>query len=73
MHIQISYFTVQDVANFHGITPQRVRRLLSEGRIKGFKDSRDIWCIPYPFDIRPPRESGFHRFRLKFHKGDGHA
>ena len=73
MSIQSTYFTVQDVADFQGITTQRVRRLLSEGRIKGFKDSRDIWCIPYPFDIRPPRESGFHRFRLKFRKGDGNA
>ncbi|KXK44079.1 hypothetical protein [Nitrosomonas europaea] len=72
MHIQISYFTVQDVANFHGITPQRVRRLLSEGRIKGFKDSHNIWCIT-SLDIRPPRKSGFHRFRLKFRKGDGNA
>lgn len=69
MSNQLTCFTVQYVADFHGITPQRVRRLLSEGRITGFKDSHNIWHIPYPFDIRPPRESGFHRYRLNFHKG----
>ena len=69
----MTYFSVQEVADFHGITTQRVRRLLSEGRIKVFKDSRNIWQILSPPDIRPPRESGFHRFRLKFHKGGRHA
>ncbi|SCX08409.1 hypothetical protein SAMN05216379_1053 [Nitrosomonas eutropha] len=44
----MTYFSVQEVADFHGITTQRVRRLLSEGRIKGFKDSRNIWQILSP-------------------------
>jgi|GEM_PF-1117531 len=70
----MTYFSVQEVSDFHGITPRRVRQLLSEGRIDGFKDSHNIWQIPYPFDIYPSGQrsrskSVFHRFRLEFGKG----
>lgn len=49
----MTYFTVQEVADFLEISPQRVRVLLAQRRLDGFKDSRNIWRIPGPFfDVR---------------------
>lgn len=47
------FLTVSEVAEFLETSERRVRTLLSEGRIEGFKDSRDIWRIKSPLSIKP--------------------
>ena len=49
----MQYLTVAEVAEFMEVSPQYVRVLLSQGRIRGFKDSFDIWRIMTPFCVRP--------------------
>jgi len=51
----MTYFSVQEVAGFLQISPRRVRVLLAQRRLLGFKDSRNIWLIPGPFDVRRGR------------------
>ena len=73
----MTYFTVSEVADYLQISPRRVRQLLSEGRIDGFKDSHNIWLIPSPLSVRrgpvnrPSVENSTVRLRLI--KGDGNA
>jgi|GEM_PF-4497967 len=47
------FLTVSKVAEFLETSERRVRTLLSEGRIEGFKDARDIWRIKSPLSIKP--------------------
>lgn len=47
----MEYLTVAEVARFLEVSPRRVRFLLTQGRIHGFKDSRNIWRISVPFRI----------------------
>ena len=60
--------TVQEVADFLQISPRRVRALLAQGRILGFKDSRNIWRISVPFrmtvNLRGPRPGAAGRVPL---------
>ncbi|MBC6961223.1 MAG: DNA-binding protein [Nitrosomonas sp.] len=73
----MTYFTVSEVAGFLQISKQRVRVLLAQRRIDGFKDSRNIWLIPSPLSVRrgpvnrPSVENSTVRLRLI--KGDGNA
>lgn len=46
---------VPEVAEFLGMSQRRVRVLLSEGRIDGFKDERDNWRIKSPLGIKPSK------------------
>ena len=47
------YLTVSEAAKFLEVSERRVRYLLAQGRIDGFKDERDIWHINLPLDIKP--------------------
>ena len=47
------FLTVSEVAEFLETSERRVRTLLSEGRIEGFKDASDTWRIKSPLSIKP--------------------
>jgi len=47
------FYTVSEVAKFLEVTDRRVRTLLSQGRISGFKDESDIWRVHAPLNIKP--------------------
>lgn len=36
-----------------GVSPRRVRALLSQGRIVGYKNDRNIWMVAWPLDVSP--------------------
>jgi len=40
------FLSISDVADFLEVSERRVRTLLSQGRIAGFKDDSNIWRIP---------------------------
>ena len=55
--------TVSAAAKELKITERRVRLLLSQGRIHGFKNGYNVWCVNYPFIITPgKRGPDFHNF-----------
>lgn len=45
--------TVSEVAGFLKVTERRVRLLLSQGRIDGYKDGFNVWRVTCPVQIRP--------------------
>jgi len=47
------FLSISDVADFLEVSERRVRTLLSQGRIAGFKDDSNIWRITRPLDIKP--------------------
>lgn len=57
------YITVKKAALFLGVSTRRVRALLAQGRIKGFKDTPFVftpessrvarWLVDWPLDVRP--------------------
>jgi len=47
------HLSISDVADFLGVSERRVRTLLLQGRIAGFKDDSNIWRITRPLDIKP--------------------
>lgn len=49
----MQFLSVSDVADFLEVSERRVRTLLSQGRISGFKDDKDIWRITCPLNIKP--------------------
>lgn len=49
----MQFLSVSDVADFLKVTDRRVRVLLSQGRINGFKDDSGIWRITCPFSVKP--------------------
>lgn len=49
----MQFLSVPDVANFLEVSDRRVRTLLSQGRIAGFKDDSGIWRITCPLNIKP--------------------
>jgi len=61
---------VKDVAAFLGISDRRVRALLEQGRIMGFKD-KTVWKVCLPLNITPgkrgPDLSGYPSRRLSKH------
>jgi hypothetical protein len=40
------YVGVTEAASVLGISPRRLRKILSEGRVKGARKSGSIWIIP---------------------------
>ena len=57
------YMNASEVAEWKGITRQRVSELLNMGRIKGARKIRGRWAIPTPVEITEsppgrPRTSG---------------
>ncbi|MGZ0018399.1 hypothetical protein [Nitrosomonas sp. wSCUT-2] len=44
---------ISDVADFLEVSERRVRALLAQGRIDGFKDDSNIWRITCPLNIKP--------------------
>lgn len=47
------FLTIPDVADFLEVSERRVRALLAQGRIAGFKDDSNIWRIACPLNIKP--------------------
>jgi excisionase family DNA binding protein len=47
--------TVAKVANFLNVSDRRVRTLLSQGRIQGYKDDKGAWRVFWPLMVRPGR------------------
>lgn len=45
---------VQRVADFLNVSDRRVRALLAQGRITGFKDGK-VWKVFWPLMVRPGR------------------
>jgi len=64
----MTYLTVSEVADFLRISSRRVRTLLQQGRIRGSKDSRNIWRISIPLcltvNLRGPRSKAAYCVRL---------
>lgn len=59
----MSLFTVSAVAKYLQVTERRVRLLLSQGRIDGYKDGFNVWRVTQPFRIRPgKRGPDFHNY-----------
>jgi len=44
-----------EAARILGVSPMRVRQLLSQGRIKGARKIGRDWVIPAPVRVLPPR------------------
>jgi len=56
-------FTVSEVAEHLQVTERRVRLLLSQGRINGYKDGFNVWRVTAPFTIRRgKRGPDFHNY-----------
>jgi hypothetical protein len=49
----VQFLSVSDVSDFLGCSDRRVRALLAQGRIAGFKDESGIWRISCPFSVKP--------------------
>jgi len=49
----LQYLSVSDVADFLEVSDRRVRFLLSQGRIDGFKDDAGNWRVTCPVNIKP--------------------
>ncbi len=47
------FLSISDVADFLEVSERRVRTLLAQGRIAGFKDDSNIWRITCPLNIKP--------------------
>lgn len=45
--------TVPSVAEFLGVSSRRVRALLTQGRIDGFKDDQGNWFVKSPLHVKP--------------------
>ena len=45
--------TIQEAAAQLGISEQRVRKLATQGRIRGAVRRGKSWTIPYPIEVRP--------------------
>ncbi|SEG15721.1 DNA-binding protein [Nitrosomonas ureae] len=63
------FLSISDVADFLEVSERRVRTLLFQGRIAGFKDDSNTWRITRPLDIRPgtrgPDLHGYASRKLK--------
>lgn len=47
------WITVDKVAKFLNVSPRRIRALLSQRRIHGYKDERNIWLVEWPLHVLP--------------------
>ncbi|MBX3617477.1 helix-turn-helix domain-containing protein [Nitrosomonas sp.] len=47
------FLSVSDVADFLEVSERRVRTLLSQGRIDGYRDDSNVWRIACPLNIKP--------------------
>ena len=45
------FVTVKKAAKWLGVSEQRVRVLLSSGRLSGAKDDRNIWRVQWPAEV----------------------
>lgn len=63
------FLNISDVADFLQVSERRVRTLLAQGRIAGFKDDSNTWRITFPLDIKPskrgPDLQGYPARKLK--------
>ena len=63
------FLSVSQVANFLNVSDRRVRTLLVQGRIDGFKDEFNTWHVKMPLNIKPgkrgPDLRGFASRRLQ--------
>lgn len=70
------YISVKKAALFLGVSTRRVRALLAQGRIKGFKDKPLVytpdssrvarWLVEWPLDVRPgKRGPDLHKFPIR--------
>lgn len=62
-------FGVKEMARFLGVSDRRVRALLAQGRIAGYKRKGGMWEVIYPLRILPGRRGpdlkGYPARRLK--------
>jgi hypothetical protein len=49
----VQFLSVSDVADFLEVSERRVRTLLAQGRISGFKDDSGIWRVTCPLNVKP--------------------
>jgi hypothetical protein len=67
-------YTAEQAAERLGISPQRVRVLLAQGRLSGFllrRGSRDVWCVHKSLYRRPGAAGRPRTKRRKAAAGDG--
>ena len=68
----MQFLSISDVADFLEISERRVRVLLAQGRIEGFKDDSNIWRVNCPLNIKPgtrgPDLRGYASRKLQPHK-----
>ena len=55
---EIKHIGVTEAAEQLGVSAQRIRVLLKEGRVVGAERRTFGWLIPSPVQIIPPRRSG---------------
>lgn len=49
-----------------GVSTRRVRALLAQGRIRGFKDKSGEWVVYWPFEVTPgKRGPDLRRFPVR--------
>jgi hypothetical protein len=69
-----TYYTAEEAAKRLGISPQRVRVLLAQGRLSGFllpRGFRDVWCVHKSLHRRPGVAGRPRTKRRKAAAGDG--
>lgn len=67
--VPVEQKTVPQVAKLLRISPQRVRRLLADGRIPGGKHPvTGAWSVPYPFTVRSGKRGPRFGIRPKRHR-----
>lgn len=55
MAIEVGFVSVADVAKFMEFSERRVRKLLADRRMGGFKNPEGVWQVSWPLQISPGR------------------
>ncbi|WP_148042223.1 helix-turn-helix domain-containing protein [Pseudomethylobacillus aquaticus] len=57
---------VSKAAKSLGVSPRRVRALLAQGRLIGYKNQRKVWMVMYPLEVIPgKRGPDLHKFPIR--------
>lgn len=66
--VGVDYVGTQKAANFLGCSTRRVRTLLSQGRITGYKDGKN-WQVQWPLQCTFGKRAPLRKFTNQQRKG----
>lgn len=49
----MGFIEIRFAARYLGVSTRRIRALLAQGRLTGYKDERDIWMVDSTLQVRP--------------------